>query len=174
MSDISDWSQALHPAFNYFNKKQQEHKEMALKVIDTLFYKTRHNSYFDKITFASKQKFRHMKNPTLCLVVLTWLRQLQQCFFEKSEQDTLSDWNKYGWYYSTGTGFISGRHTLPNIDMYTVKSETQTPVTDVSYFKPNKERDDIVISLEEWVGRLLKPDITDLLKVMKRDRDRKC
>jgi hypothetical protein len=54
-SDISDWSQALHTAFNYFNSKQQEHKEMALKVLDTLFDKTEHNSYFDKITFGSKQ-----------------------------------------------------------------------------------------------------------------------
>jgi hypothetical protein len=36
--------------------------------------------------------------------------------------------------------------------MSTVKSETGTPVTDVSYFKPNKERDDIVSSLEEWAA----------------------
>jgi hypothetical protein len=50
-SDISYWSQALHTAFNYFNKKQQEQKEMALKVIDTLFDKTKHNSYFEKNQF---------------------------------------------------------------------------------------------------------------------------
>jgi hypothetical protein len=109
----------------------------------------------------------------LCLVILTWLRQLQQRFFEKSEQDTLRDWNKYGRYYSTGTGFISGRSTLSNITMSTVKSETRTPVTDVSYFKPNKERDDMVTSLEEWAARLLKPDITDTLKVAKKDGNTK-
>ena len=57
--------------------------------------------------------------------------------------------------------------------MSTVKSETCTPVTDVSHFKPNKERDDIVNSLEEWAARLLKPDITDILKVPKRDSDTK-
>jgi hypothetical protein len=51
--------------------------------------------------------------------------------------------------------------------MSTVKSETRNPVTDVSYFKPNKERDDVVTSLEEWAARLLKPDITDILKVAK-------
>jgi hypothetical protein len=50
--------------------------------------------------------------------------------------------------------------------MSTVKSETRTPVTDVSYFKPNKERPDIVTSMEEWAARLLKPDITDILKVV--------
>jgi hypothetical protein len=110
-----------------------------------------------------------MKNPTLCLVILMWLRQLQQCFFEKSEQDPLRDWNKYGRYYGTGTVFVSGRAKLSTINMCTVKSETRTPVTDVSFFKPNKERNDVVSSLEEWAARLLKPDITDLLKVAKKD-----
>jgi hypothetical protein len=102
-----------------------------------------------------------------------WLRQLQQCFFEKSEQDPARDWNKYGWYYGTGTGFISGRPTLSNINMSTVKSEIRTLVTDVSYFKPNKERPDAVTSLEEWAAGLLKPDITVILKVAKADSNTK-
>jgi hypothetical protein len=57
--------------------------------------------------------------------------------------------------------------------MSTVKSETRTPVTDVSYFKPNKERDDVVTSLEEWAAQLLKPDITDILKVAKKNSNTK-
>jgi hypothetical protein len=53
-SDISDWSQDLHTAFNYFNNKQhEEHKVMALKVLDTFFDKTKHNSYFDKVNFGN-------------------------------------------------------------------------------------------------------------------------
>ncbi len=135
--------------FNYFNNKQQEHKEMALKVLDNLFDKTKNNSYFDTINFGIKQKFRHMENPTLYLVILTWLRQLKQCFFEKSEHEPLRDWNKYGQYYGTGAGFISGRPMLSNINISTVKSEIRTPVTDVSYFKPNEERHDAITSLEE-------------------------
>jgi hypothetical protein len=86
---------------------------------------------------------------------------------------TLRDWNKYGQYYSTGTGFISVRATLSNINMSTVKSETCTLVTDVSYLKPNKERDDVVTSLEELAARLLEPDITDILKVAKKDSNTK-
>jgi hypothetical protein len=84
-SDIADWSQELHTAFDYFNNKKPKHKEMAMKVLNTLFDKTEHDSYFNKIICGSKQEFNHMKNPTLCLVILTWLQQLQQCFFEKSE-----------------------------------------------------------------------------------------
>ncbi len=43
----------------------------------------------------------------------------------------------------------------------------------MSYFEPNKERDDIVTSLEEWAARLLKLDITDILKVAKKDSNTK-
>ncbi len=70
-SEISDWSQELHITFNYyFNIKQhEEHKVMTLKVLDTLFDKTEHNSYFDKINCGSKQKFKLMKNPTLTLTL---------------------------------------------------------------------------------------------------------
>ncbi len=73
-----------------------------------------------------------MENPTLCLVILTWLWQLQQCLFEKSEQGTLRDWDKYGRYDGTGTGFISVKPKFSNINMSAVISETCTPVTDVS------------------------------------------
>jgi hypothetical protein len=57
--------------------------------------------------------------------------------------------------------------------MSTVKSETRPPVTDVSFFKPNKERDNVVSSLEEWAAQLLKPDITDILKIVKKDSNTK-
>jgi hypothetical protein len=57
--------------------------------------------------------------------------------------------------------------------MSTVKSEICTPVTDVSYFKPNKERPDIVTTLGEWAARLMKLDITDIMKVSKADSDTK-
>ncbi len=57
--------------------------------------------------------------------------------------------------------------------MSTVKSETHTPVTNMSFFKPNKERDDVVTSLEEWAAQLLKPEITDILKVAKKDSNTK-
>jgi hypothetical protein len=57
--------------------------------------------------------------------------------------------------------------------MSTVKSETRTPVTDMTYFKPTKERDDVVTSPEKWAARLLEPDITDILKVAKKDSNTK-
>jgi hypothetical protein len=57
--------------------------------------------------------------------------------------------------------------------MSIVKSETCTPVTDVSYFKPCEDRTDVVTSLEEWAARLLKPYVTDILKALKADSNTK-
>jgi hypothetical protein len=48
--------------------------------------------------FGSKEKFKGMHNYILHLVVLTWLRQLQQFFFAQKERVTKGDWNKYGKY----------------------------------------------------------------------------
>jgi hypothetical protein len=36
-----------------------------------------------------------------------------------------------------------------------------------------KRKDDVITSLEEWAAGLLKPDITDILKVAKKDSDTK-
>jgi hypothetical protein len=96
------------------------------------------------------------------LVVLKWLRQLQQLFYEQSETVAARDLNEYEQYYGTATNL----NALPNITMSTVRGKS-TQVTDVYYFKPNKERTDVIISLEEWAAMILKSDIPDLLKEAK-------
>ena len=56
-SDIVDWSPNLHNTFSYFTiKKLPEYKDDAMRVLDILFNKTEHNSYFVKNVFGSKQK----------------------------------------------------------------------------------------------------------------------
>jgi hypothetical protein len=92
----------LFETFAYLsNKNNEEYKEHALRVLDILFDKTDHNSYFTKLNFGSKEKFKSMHNCTLPLVVLTWLKQLQQFFFAQKERDTKGDWNNYGKYWGT-------------------------------------------------------------------------
>jgi hypothetical protein len=47
--DIADWSPNLYNTFSYFTvKKLPEYKNNAMRVIDILFNKTEHNSYFEK------------------------------------------------------------------------------------------------------------------------------
>ncbi len=86
-NDINEWAKDLFKTFAYLgNKSNEEYKENAFKVLDILFDKTDHNSYFTKLNFGSKEKFKSMYNYALHLVVLTWLRQLKQFFFTQKRK----------------------------------------------------------------------------------------
>ena len=98
------------------NKNNKEYKENVLRVLDILFNKTDHNSYFTKLNFGSKEKFKSMHNYTLPLVVLTWLRQLQHFFFTQKERDIKEDWNDYRKYWGTSS-LATKHHPLTNINM---------------------------------------------------------
>ena len=171
-SDIADWSPNLHNTFSYFTvKKLPEYKDDAMRVLDILFNKTEHNSYFAKNVFGSKQKITQAKNPTLYLVVLTWLRQLQQCFYEYNEVNMAKDWNRHGRYCGTTTKVAQNAPTLSNINMSPVRSDKKNIVSDLSYFIPNEDRKDVVASLKQWAAMLLKPDIPMILKEENMDED---
>jgi hypothetical protein len=76
--DINKLSEDLFKTFAYLrNKNNEEYKKNALRVLDILFKKTDHNSYFTKFDFGSKTIFKSMHSYILHLVVLMWLRQLQ-------------------------------------------------------------------------------------------------
>jgi hypothetical protein len=86
-----------------------------MRVLDILFNKTEHNSYFVKNVFGSKQKTTQAENPMLYLVVLTWLRQLQQCFYECNDVHKAKDWNRHGRYCGTTNKVAQNAPTLSNI-----------------------------------------------------------
>ncbi len=98
------------------NKNHEEYKENAVRVLDILFDKNYHESYFTKLNFGSKEKFKSVHNYTLHLVVLTWSRQQQQFFFAQKEQDMKEDWNKYRKYWATSS-LAKNHHPLTKINM---------------------------------------------------------
>ena len=110
--------------------------------MDLLFDQTEHNSYFGKLNFGSKENFKTIKNSSLYLLILTWLRQLEQYFysFEGNVDDSSTgDWNKYGQYY--GTPSMLKTAPLANIHMAQA-NENLTPVTEVTFFQP-EDRDGV-------------------------------
>jgi hypothetical protein len=86
-SDIESWSSELHAVLMYFTSKTENsvYKVKALQVLETLFDNTDHNGYFNKVNIGSKQRFNHDPNPILNLVILSYLRQLQQLFYQVGE-----------------------------------------------------------------------------------------
>ncbi len=75
-SDLEDWSPDLFATFSYLNNKSNyQHKRTAIKTLDQLFDKTEQNSYFNKLNFGSKEKFKTLSKSSLYLLILTWLEQ---------------------------------------------------------------------------------------------------
>ena len=91
--DLESWSPDLFNLFSYLGDKQWDpsKKEPAEELLTILFDKTLHNGYFGKLPFESKEKIAKMTNTTLPLVVLTWLRQLEEYFYEIGDTNENGD-----------------------------------------------------------------------------------
>jgi hypothetical protein len=92
-ADLESWSPNLFNFFSYLGDKQRDpsKKESAEELLTILFDKTLHNGYFGKLPFGSKDKFSKMTNTTLPLVMLTWLRQLEEYFYEIGDTNENGD-----------------------------------------------------------------------------------
>ena len=90
--DLNGWSLDLYCLFSYVGVKKRDasKKERSDEPLSILFDKTLHNSYFGKLPFKSKEKFSKTINTILPLVILTWLHQLQEYFYE------IVDTNEHG------------------------------------------------------------------------------
>jgi hypothetical protein len=79
---LKDWSKDLHYIFTYMQTKKPDLEGRAEEILDVLFSKTLHSGYWSCIQFGAMTKFVKQGNGVLSLVVLTWLRQLQQFFLD--------------------------------------------------------------------------------------------
>jgi hypothetical protein len=137
--------------------------------LDLLFDQTEHSSYLNNLNFGSKEKFKTLNISSLYLLILTWLRQLEQYFYS-FECDGVSsgDWNKYGKYY--GTPSMLKAAPLANIYMAQA-NENRTPVTNVTFFEPD-HRDGVCVSLKEWGAKIFTPYSTGKLRDAKSGCDK--
>ena len=95
-SDLIEWSPELFKLFSYFGKKQRDPSKSPTRLLNILFENMEHSSYFGKLPFGKRTKFEKKANTTIPLVILTWLRQLQEHFFEQPENSPHIDWNDSG------------------------------------------------------------------------------
>jgi hypothetical protein len=90
-SDLNEWSPDLYQLFSYFGEKQWDSSKSPTQLLTILFEGMEHCSYFGKLPFGKRTKFEKMANTTISLVLLTWLRQLQEHFFEQPENNPQID-----------------------------------------------------------------------------------
>ncbi len=95
--DLEDWSPDLFNLFSYLGDKQWDpsRKEKAECLLTILFDRTLYNGYLTKLPFGSRDKFAKMTNIKLPLVVLMWLRQLQEYFYKIGDTNKNGDWNTH-------------------------------------------------------------------------------
>ncbi len=89
--------------------------------------------------------------------MLTWLRQLQEYFFETGDNNESGDWNVYGKYCAVKARHVSKEFPLDSVHMMKANSTLVAKVDSFAYIKldgqnskPNSQKNRSVIkSLEE-------------------------
>ncbi len=137
--DLESWSLDLFNLFSYLGNKQWDpsKKECAEDLLTILFDKTLYNGYFRKLPYGSKDKFAKMTNTILQLVVLTWLRQLEEYFYKIGDTNECGDWNAHGKYCPVKARNMSKEFSLDNIHMIKSNSTAVTKITSVQWIEPN-------------------------------------
>jgi hypothetical protein len=138
--------------------KKLELKDRADQILKVLFDNTLHTGHWTKVQFGSSKKFVERDNGILSLLVLTWLRQLQQFFLNDEHKAENGDWNTLGKYTGTTSNLLK-ETPLANINFSTA-SETTTlqQITNINQFKPKEDIKGVCTSLEEWALRILSPE----------------
>jgi hypothetical protein len=159
--DLNDFSPDLFNLFSYFGEKQRDSskKDEAERLLEILFNKTEHNSYFGKQPFGKKTKFLKMENTTIPLVILTWLRQLQEHFYLQPTLNKSNDWSDHG-RYCNATQKLAVKKGVNNIYMAKAAGGQLHKMTSFDDIKPNNKDSDVVIkSLYDWSVRISHRDV---------------
>ena len=158
---LSKWSPDLYDVFTYIITRKQIHKTNAERILGLLMQDKMHNGHFTKSPFGSKTLFLKQHNATLSLVILTWLRQLQQFFYGETTQEN-GNWSAMGKYTPTNRNPTIATSPLSNILFSTYDKQTiLNPITCLTQIKPIEDnKKQVCTSLEEWAMRILKPTNT--------------
>ena len=159
--DLNDWSLDLFNVFSYLGDKQRDSskKDEAERLLQILFNKTEHISYFGKLPFGKKTKIVKMENTTIPLVILTWLRQLQEHFYQEPTISPSIDWNDIGRYCNTQQKHAV-KKGVNNIHMSKAAATSLRKITSFDDIKQNKkDSDKVVKSLYDWAVMILHRDI---------------
>ena len=155
-SDLKDWSEDLFELFAYFGEKQRDPEKRPTTQINILFNKTEHCSYFDTLAFGKKMRFEKMSNTIIPLVILTWLRQLQEHFFKLSDISSQADWSDLGRYFAQPQSKqVSKGMNHVHLTSVTKVVHRMKSFHDIEPKKKGKGANKVVRSLLEWADMIL-------------------
>ena len=156
-SDLKDWSEDLYELFAYFDEKQPGSTERPTTQLTILFDKTDHCSYFEKLGFGKKMRFEKMPNTIIPLVILTWLRQLQEHVFKISDLSSQTDWSDMGRYFTQPPPKAVSKG-VNHVHMSVAKKNVVVRMKsfhDVIPKKTGRGTEKVIRSLLEWADMIL-------------------
>ena len=156
-SDLKDWSEDLYELFAYFDEKQPGSTERPTTQLTILFDKTDHCSYFEKLGFGKKMRFEKMPNTIIPLVILTWLRQLQEHVFKISDHSSQKDWSDMGRYFTQPPNKAVSKG-VNHVHMSKAKNQVVQRMKsfhDVIPKKTGRGTEKVIRSLLEWADMIL-------------------
>jgi len=153
-TDLNEWSPQLYTLFSYFQESgRSAGDEKILKMLTILYDGTDHCSYFEKISYGRMKRVVKMDNMTIPMVILTWLRQLQEYFFEQPENSL--NWNDYGRYCNVPAKYAVQRG-IYNVHMSKATDTNPEKITSLQCIPPNKkDSKKVVKSLLDWADLIL-------------------
>ena len=155
-SDLEEWSSDLNELFVYFGEKTRDPLKKPNDQINTLFEKTEHCSYFGKYGLGKKTRFEKMANTIIPLVILTWLRQLQEHFFLKTDHSKQADWSDLGRYISQPANKqVNKGMNHVHLTSVTKVVHRMKSFHDIEPKKKGKGANKVVRSLLEWADMIL-------------------
>ncbi len=93
---------------------------------------------------------------TLPLMVLTWLRQLQEYFYKTGDTNDNGDWNTHRNNAPVKARHVTREFPLDNMNMTKANNTAVAKITSVQWIKPDsKNTKKVVKSLEEWAAKIL-------------------
>ena len=102
-----------------------------------------------------EQNLKKMANTTIPLVILTWLRQLQEHFFEQPENKSQIDWNDSGQYCNVPVKFAVSK-SVNHVHMSKANNKNASKIESFDSIKQDKKNSKKVVkSLFEWAERIL-------------------
>jgi hypothetical protein len=137
-SDLNEWLPDLYQLFSYFGEKQRDPSKSPTHLLTVLFERTEHCSYFRKLPFGKRTKFEKMANTTIPLVILTWLRQLQEHFFKQPENNPQINWNDSGRYCNVPVKFAVSKG-VNYVHMTKTNNKNAFKIESFDSIKPNKK-----------------------------------
>jgi hypothetical protein len=152
---------------DYGDYNCEDEPEEIQQIHELLFKKTQHSGTFEKCTFASVSEVKWKEDVKFMIpfLLLTWLRHLQQYFYNKKNRTRT--WTKFG-NYQPHVSLSKNESKNPLAIVYLAKPSTNqsVKVKDYNDIKPdepqkvNKDMSNLLFaSFEEWAMLLLTPPI---------------